>query len=173
MLFSASSLCTAAHARQEHVIPAVADSPTAQALVEQARAQASSNAAEAARLARRLLDEFGDRIVSTGNPDDGNFISVGLDVESLLLQSPDVLARFLRSESDEAARMLAERGPAVTVARRLLTPAGLSASLILAEDALRRGQFDAAVVALDRAAQHPLLVVPIDGNVQLVRQRAA
>ena len=173
VLFSASSLCTAAHARQEHVIPAVADSPTAQALVEQARAQASSNAAEAARLARRLLDEFGDRIVSTGNPDDGNFISVGLDVESLLLQSPDVLARFLRSESDEAARMLAERGPAVTVARRLLTPAGLSASLILAEDALRRGQFDAAVVALDRAAQHPLLVVPIDGNVQLVRQRAA
>ncbi len=145
----------AAGPSQESVIPAVADSPTAQSLMEQARAQGSANPAEAAHIARRLLDEFGDRIVQVGNPDEGRFLSVAEEVESLLRGAPEVLAKFLRSESDEADRVLRTEGPAAIASRRRWTPAGCLASLLLAQVAMREGQFDAAVVLLERIRLHP------------------
>ncbi len=148
---------TVASPHQDSVIPAVADSPTAQSLMEQARAQSVANPAEAAHLARRLLDEFGDRIVQVGPAEDGHFNSVAEEVESMLLSAPDVLAKFLRSESDAAERLLVERGPASIASRRRWTPAGLTASLLLAQSAMRSGQFDAVVALLERVQRHPML----------------
>ena len=48
----------AAAPQQQEVVPSIADSPTAQTLFDDARAQAAPNPAEAAGMARRLLDEY-------------------------------------------------------------------------------------------------------------------
>ena len=62
---------------QQMVTPAIADSPTAQTLMGDLQAQARENPAESARIARRLLDEYGDRVVRVGVETDELFRSVG------------------------------------------------------------------------------------------------
>lgn len=136
-------------------MPAIADSPTAQALFEDARAQSGPNPLEAARIARRLLDEYRLRVVQVGPEQDGSFASVADEVERLLRASPEVLARFRDLESRAAERMLSEEGPATTAARRRLTPAGLRATLALAESAILRDRPEAALAALARIEGHP------------------
>lgn len=153
-----------AHAQQV-VIPAIADSPTAQTLIGDLRAQARENPAESARIARRLLDEYGDRMVRVGVETDELFRSVAAETERFLLETPPVLARFRELESRNADRMLREDGPAGTAARRRLTPAGLRASLLLAEDALRADRALEARGILARVAGHPDLA----GEEALVR----
>ncbi|MSR40311.1 MAG: hypothetical protein EXS10_00185 [Phycisphaerales bacterium] len=157
---------------QESVLPAVADSPTAQSLVEQMRAQSIVNPAEAAHIARRLLDEFGARIVQVGDAEEGRFVSVAEEVETLLLAVPEVMSRFLRSESEEADRLLAQDGPQSIAARRRWTSAGLTASLLLAQDALRAGQFARAVVVLERVRKHPMLTDDATQSSDVVGRRA-
>ena len=145
---------TPAFARQS-VLPAIADSPTAQSLFEDALAQAKGNPVEAARLARRLLDEYGDRVLRVGEEQDGMFRSVGDEAERFLQANPDVLARFRESESRAAETMLATEGAAATAARRRLTRAGLQATLEVAEELLLADRAAEALAEVDRIRSHP------------------
>jgi len=145
---------TPAFARQS-VLPAIADSPTAQSLFEDALAQAKGNPVEAARLARRLLDEYGDRVIRVGEEQDGMFRSVGDEAERFLQANPDVLARFRESESRAAETMLATEGAAATAARRRLTRAGLQATLEVAEELLLADRAPEALAEVDRIRSHP------------------
>lgn len=144
-----------ASAQQQSTTPAISDSPTAQTLFDDVRSQARENPAESARLARRLLDEYGNRVVRVGAEGDDLFNSVAEETERFLLATPAVLERFRDMESRVAERMLREEGPSVTAARRRLTPAGLAASLTLAERALRTDQPAEAVAILAQVAGHP------------------
>ncbi|MFZ4749213.1 MAG: PQQ-binding-like beta-propeller repeat protein [Phycisphaerales bacterium] len=145
----------APHPQQQTTTPAISDSPTAQTLFDDVRTQSRENPAESARLARRLLDEYGNRVVRVGAESEDLFNSVSEETERFLLANPAVLERFRDMESRAAERMLREEGPAVTAARRRLTPAGLSASLALAERALRADQPAEAVAILGQVASHP------------------
>lgn len=151
-------LCATTASAQQTTTPAISDSPTAQTLFDDIRSQARENPGESARLARRLLDEYGNRVVRIGVASDDLFNSVAAQTERFLLANPIVLARFRDMESRAAERMLREDGPAATAARRRLTPAGLSASLMLAEDALRADRPLEAITLLDEVAQHPDLL---------------
>lgn len=143
-----------AHARQD-TVPAIADSPTAQALYEDALAQRADNPAEAARLARRLLDEYRGKVLRVGPESDGLFVSVADETERYLLANPAALDRFRENESRAAERMLSEDGAEATAARRRLTRAGLMASLALAERALAADRPAETRAILARVAQHP------------------
>ena len=142
---------------QQSAVPAIADSPTALALLEDARAQAADNPAEAARLVRRLLDEYADRVVPVEVRDDGEglFASAADEAERFLRANPEVLARFRAAEARAAERMLAEAGPGETARRSRLTRAGLDATLVLAELALLADRPEEARANLARLDDHP------------------
>ncbi len=143
---------------QQSTMPAIADSPTAQALFEEALAQAAENPAESARIARRLLDEYGTKVIRIGDASDGLFASVADETERMLLATPSVLTRFREAQSRDAQRMLEELGPLVTAARRRLTPAGLVATILVAQRALHSDRPAEAVAALSRVSAHPDLL---------------
>ncbi|MFM1823117.1 MAG: hypothetical protein RI967_1383 [Planctomycetota bacterium] len=160
---------------QQTAVPAIADSPTALALLEDARAQAADNPAEAARLVRRLLDEYADRVVPVEVRDDGEglFASAADEAERFLHANPEVLARFRTAEARAAERLLAEAGPGETARRRRLTRAGLDATILLAELALLADRPEEARMQLARLDAHPdrdAAVVAIDA---LLGQAAA
>ena len=144
-----------AHAQQQSTTPSIADSPTAQTLFGDIRAQAKENPAESARIARRLLDEYGNRVIKVGAETDDLFTSVSGETERFLLENPAILARFRDMESRAAERMLVDDGPVETAVRRRLTAAGLSATLMLAERAVRADQPREAIALLDKVARHP------------------
>lgn len=162
MLVVSGAACFAgkvAEARQS-TLPAIADSPTAQALFDDARAQSKDNPAEAARLARRLLDEYGEKVLRVGLESEGRFVSVADETERFLLASPEVLARFREMESRAAELMLADvtradAGVYATAARRRLTRAGLVATLRLAEQLVQADRAEAALSMISRVSRHP------------------
>ena len=140
---------------QQEVLPAIADSSTAQTLLDDLRAQAAQNPAEAARLARRLLDEYAGRVAKVDPAGDELFASVGDLVERFLLEQPPVLALFRSDESRAAERMLAEQGAEATASRRRWTPAGLKATITLAERALTSDRAEESLALLRRVERHP------------------
>jgi outer membrane protein assembly factor BamB len=142
-------------ASAQETVPAIADSPTAQTLFEDAVSQAAANPAEAARLVRRLLDEYRGQVLRVARDPDERFASVADEAERLLLANPEVLARFRASEGRAAERLLESEGARATAATRRLTRAGLVASLALAERALLRDAPDEARAILARVASHP------------------
>jgi len=136
-------------------MPAIADSPTAQVLFDDLGMQAPENPAAAAKLARRLLDEYGSRVIRAAAGNEELFVSVADATERFLVAHPEVLARFRELESRGAERMLLEEGAQAAASRRRLTPSGLRASLRLAEDALRSDRPLEAIAELGRLAGHP------------------
>lgn len=140
---------------QQTTEAAVADSPTARALLEDLNAQAKENPNEAARLARRLLDEYGDVLVRTGEAREELFRSAADAVEDRLLSDPTLLERFRDLERRNAQAMLLERGAEETARRRRLTEAGLDASLEIIEKQLIEDRAEEALAALGRLAKHP------------------
>ncbi len=142
-------------ASAQETVPAIADSPTAQTLFDDAVSQAAGNPAEAARLVRRLLDEYRGQVLRVARDPDERFASVADEAERLLLANPEVLARFRAAEGRAAERLLESEGARATAASRRLTRAGLVASLALAERALLRDAPDEARAILSRVASHP------------------
>lgn len=141
---------------QETAVPTVDDAPSAALLLVQASDQAAANPREAVRLLRTVLDDWGTRPIAT--PDDPNlFVSAGRQAEALLLGNAALLEAFRREENVAAQALLAEGSLEQLVATRLVTDAGLEAALRLAQSALSRGNFNAAVSVLTRAAPHPTL----------------
>ena len=89
-------------ASAQETVPAIADSPTAQTLFDDAVSQAVGNPAEAARLVRRLLDEYRGQVLRVARDPDERFASVADEAERLLLANPEVLARFRAAEGRAA-----------------------------------------------------------------------
>jgi outer membrane protein assembly factor BamB len=145
----------AAAPQQQEVVPSIADSPTAQTLFDDARAQAAANPAEAARLARRLLDEYSARVARADPETQDLFASVADLTDRFLLEHPAVLERFRDSESRAAERLLADEGADVVATRRRWTRAGLVATLTLAERALIADRAEESLALLRRVDRHP------------------
>ena len=117
-LMAGAALALGATVRaQELATVAVDDSPTATQLRAQARDQAGANAAESARLIRRVLGEFGRKLVPL--PDDPDrFMDARACAEQLLRANPEVLRRWRAIESAEARRQLDAGGAEGTVEER-------------------------------------------------------
>ncbi len=141
----------------------VYDSPLAWQLLQQAFDQARENPSEAARIAQRLLDDFGDRLIPAeqaigegpASADEGAFEGVALRVERFLRTHPSVLARYRQMEEAEAVRLRAQGGARAIAHTRSLTRAGLEANLELAEAELHRARFGEALARLRRLEGHP------------------
>lgn len=154
-LMAGAALALGATVRaQELATVAVDDSPTATQLLAQARDQAGANAAESARLIRRVLGEFGRKLVPL--PDDPDrFMDARACAEQLLRANPEVLRRWRAIESAEARRQLDAGGAEGTVEERFLTPAGLDAQLALAQEELSHARFAKALQRIDSLRGHP------------------
>ena len=142
-------------AAQESVAVMVDDSPTASQLCERMLEHRADNLAESARIAARLLDEFGERLVPARGGDGDLFRSVREEVERALRDQPDLAARFRERESTAAQGMLDEGDLEVVFRTRLWTPAGLEAALRLAQLDAERGLGERSLRRLDRIAGHP------------------
>jgi len=157
---------TVSSARAQDTSPVtVPDSPLAWQLFQQATDQARDNPAEAARLAQRLLDGFGDRLVPAdqgAGPDSGDRLEGVVDrVERFLKIHPVALERYRQIEGPEAARLLAA-GETERVARAYaLTHAGLTAHLQLAEHDMQSARFARGLARLRRMEGHPDLIASV------------
>ncbi|HYE02350.1 MAG TPA: PQQ-binding-like beta-propeller repeat protein [Phycisphaerales bacterium] len=133
----------------------VDDSPiAAQALLGIGPQITTGNLAGAVRDLHKLLTEEGDR-VTPSEIDPALSISVRQRVHEVLLAHPPLLEHYRRSmqpAADEALRA----GDAARVERDyLLTEAGFTAALTLAQEHLDRGRFDAAALTLRQLERHP------------------
>lgn len=145
----------AATARQETVAVMVDESPTASQLAERMLDQRAANVGESARIARRLLAEFGDRLVPDPESGEGAFRSARAAVEAALAAHPDLLARYRELAEAEAASRL-EQGDLDGLFREaIFTAAGLEAALRLAQIDVERGLGGPALRRLERIAAHP------------------
>ncbi len=133
----------------------VDDSTAAADAIAQARARlAAGDATEAVRLLQEVLEAEGDRLL----PSDGDqdlFVTVRRRIHSEILDRPELLTRH-RALFGAAAEARLNTGDEAGVARSyFLTPAGLDATIRLAERRLEAAQFDAAWRTLEPAVSHP------------------
>jgi outer membrane protein assembly factor BamB len=126
---------------------------------------------EAARVAQQLLDSEGDKVVEVvgaiGAPAIGKalekpgvvtedrFLPVRREVHELLLSLPKLLERYRSIEGPRADRVM-ESGDWHEVERtRLMTRAGLTAALRLAQNELEAARFESARLSLTQLEKHP------------------
>lgn len=140
---------------QDSVAVMVDESPTASQLAGRMLEQRAANVGESARIAMRLLAEFGDRLVPDPERGEGAFRSVRAAVEAALAAHPELLDRY-RELSETDAEELLEAGELERLHREaLFTAAGLEAALRLAQLDVERGLGGQAVRRLSRVALHP------------------
>lgn len=133
------------------------DSPEAAQWFDRAEDQIrAGNSAEALRLYQRLLDQFPSRLLPAVGPE-RDFVSVRLAVQEAIAGQPDLLAGYVALSEPVARRMLDEGRRHEVYLTRFLTPAGLEASLDLAETLLLRARFDSAGDVLGQCEPHPSL----------------
>ncbi|MFN0132626.1 MAG: PQQ-binding-like beta-propeller repeat protein [Phycisphaerales bacterium] len=131
------------------------DSATArQTLLRVGELVGGGNSPEAVRELQRLLDEQPDRVVAS-EADGAVFVSVRARVHAMLLNSAELLELYRKVEGARGQREL-DAGRHSDVERaRLLTSAGLEATLRVAQEWLEAGCFDAASRTLDQLERHP------------------
>lgn len=133
----------------------VDESPTASQLAGRMLEQQAANVGESARIAVRLLAEFGDRLVPDPDGGEGAFRSVRRAVESALAAHPDLMARYRELAEVEANEQLAAFELERVHRQALFTGAGLEATLRLAQLDVERGLGAQALGRLRRIAAHP------------------
>jgi outer membrane protein assembly factor BamB len=144
-------------AAQERATVAVDDSPTAIQLLAQASDQAAANPAESARLIRQVLADFSRKLIPVADDPD-RFTDARAVAERLLKGNGEVLKRWRALESAEALRQVESGDVESAAAQRMLTPAGLRAQLVRADEALVHAHFGHALAQLEAVAGHPDLV---------------
>ena len=145
-------------APQDTVAVMVYESPTASQLAERMLEQRAANVGESARIAARLLAEFGARLVPDPEGGEGSFRSVRRAVEAALVAAPDLLARYRELAEADADERLAAGDLERLHREALFTRAGLEATLRLAQIDLERGLGAQSLRRLERVAEHPDLV---------------
>jgi outer membrane protein assembly factor BamB len=116
--------------------------------------QASGNMVEVLRVAQRLLDEEGDRLIASATDVD-LFVSVRARVHELLVGDPALLARYRQLEGPRAEVMVSEGQLAAVERTRLLTAGGFEGAIRLARRDLEAARFDAAAIRLAQIQLHP------------------
>ena len=139
---------------QDRAVVAVDDSPSAEQLLAQAEDQAANNPGESARLANRVLVEFGSKLVRVPGELD-RFIEARTRTLAFLSAHPDVLSRYRATQAGEADRMEALGQDDLIIESRFLTPAGLRACLRQAQRCVDEVRFAAAERLVDSIATHP------------------
>ncbi len=142
-------------APQDSVAVMVDESPTASQLAGRMLEQRSANVGESARIAVRLLAEFGDRLVPDPEGGEGSFRSVRRAVESALAASPELLSRYRELAEADADELLAAGQLERLHREAVFTSAGLEATLRLAQLDVERGLGARSLRRLDRVASHP------------------
>ncbi|MFZ9692856.1 MAG: PQQ-binding-like beta-propeller repeat protein, partial [Phycisphaerales bacterium] len=150
---------------QDSVAVMVDESPTASQLAGRMLEQRAANVGESARIAARLLAEFGDRLVPDPERGEGSFRSARSAVEAALAAYPELLDRY-RELAERDAGDLLEAGELLRLHREaIFTAAGLEATLRLAQLDVECGHGARALRRLKRVAGHP----DLDGD---LRRRA-
>ncbi|MGA1399352.1 MAG: PQQ-binding-like beta-propeller repeat protein, partial [Phycisphaerales bacterium] len=147
---------------QDSVAVMVDESPTASQLADRMLEQRAANVGESARIATRLLEEFGDRLVPDPERGEGAFRSVRAAVEAALASHPELLDRYRELAETDADELL-EAGELERVHREaLFTAAGLEATLRLAQLDVESGLGAQALRRLRRVSGHP----DLDGDLR-------
>ena len=109
---------------QEQGIVVVDESPTAGLMVTQMLDQLLENPERSARLAIEILDSLGSRLVvaSAGEPD--RFVTARARVEQVLLEHPDLLARFAELQEPDVEQLVRSGSLARAVDVGWLEPRG-------------------------------------------------
>ena len=130
------------------------DSPAARESVARAIDLAAiGNLSEAAEVLQRTLDELGDSVLETEDPD--LYIPARDVVHRTLLERPELLARY-RQEHGPAAQRLLESGRIAEVeSTHFLTAAGFEATLRRAQHGLENAQFNSALRLIAQLDRHP------------------
>jgi hypothetical protein len=133
----------------------VPDSPTAEEALNRAVELSSAGGLEeAVRVLQRVLDEQGDSVTASRHDPD-LFIPLRQAVNAVLLERPELLARY-RTMQGATARALLAGGAIDDVERtRLLTEAGFDAALQHAQAFLEDARFKAAWLTIEQLDKHP------------------
>lgn len=126
----------------------------ADALLRVRELSQAGNNPEALRVLQSTLENEGERLLPSA-ADRDLYLPVRRIVHELLLSTPDLLQRYRDQEGPRAAQLLAA-GDAQSVERtRLLTPAGLDATLRLAQSDIENARFESARLYLEQLELHP------------------
>ncbi|MCE9619386.1 MAG: PQQ-like beta-propeller repeat protein [Planctomycetes bacterium] len=144
-------------ARAQESAPVTIDaSPTGAELLRRARESAAANPVESARALQEAVDRFSRKLVPWDDSTD-RYQNTADAAERFLLSNAQVRESWLREESAAAQRQL-DQGDAQQVAElRALTPAGLQAMMLLAQQALDEGRVSSARRWIDKSLRHPSL----------------
>ncbi len=151
----------------------VNDSPAALALLRQAEDQIRDNPGEAIRLFQSLLDEYPMKLVPVTEGATDQYISVRRRVLRNLRSNQSLLERYQLIATPQAIRMLESRQHERLAVTRPLTEPGLRAMLSLAQEQFESAHFDAALLWLNQALQHPACVGAPAAHAQYMRAIAA
>ncbi len=114
----------------------------------------ANNLAQAARVVQGVLDSDAERVIES--PDDaGVFVPVRDRVHAELLASAPLLARYREAEGPRAQQLLDAGELALVERTRLLTRAGLTAAVRLAQQELEAARFHSARFFLEELRDHP------------------
>lgn len=133
----------------------VDDSPRAWQLFQRAADHAPDNPSEAVRLYIELLDQYAYRLLPRSREEPDHFLSVRRRVHEAILADETLRDRFRLIASAEADRMLEARQLRDVIRTRLLTQAGLEATLRLAQHEIEQAHFQSALNLLEPAQVHP------------------
>lgn len=114
----------------------------------------AGNHSEAVRVLQRLLDESPFKLAPAGEGG-GLYVTVRRRVHDALLADEELLARYREAQDPLARTQLAAEGPHAVERSRFLTPAGLEATLRLAQVQIDSGYFEAAHLTLAQLQRHP------------------
>lgn len=143
---------------QETVAVMVDESATATQLLDRLREQRPGNLLEGARLADRVLREFTDRLVPSSEGDPDLFRAARWEVEAALRADPELATAFAETASIRASRMLDAGELEAVVRTARWTPAGLEATLRLAQLDAEAGRGRMGLRRLERLEGHPGLL---------------
>ncbi|MSR28527.1 MAG: hypothetical protein EXS03_02990 [Phycisphaerales bacterium] len=139
---------------QDRAVVAVDDSPTAEQLMSQAEDHAANNPTESARLASKVLVEFGRKLVHVPGQAD-RFIDGRTRAHAFLEAHHEVMTRYRAAQSGEADRLESLGLDASLVETRLFTPAGCRAAIRQAQRAVEQARFYTADRLLWAITNHP------------------
>ncbi len=109
---------------------------------------------EAVRVLQRVLDEHGGAV--TASQDDPDlFISLRRAVHDVLLERPNLLARYRTAQGAVAAARLAGGAVHEVERTRMLTEAGFEATLQRAQAFLEDARFESAWIMIEQLDRHP------------------
>ena len=115
---------------------------------------AAGNYPEALRILQNLLDNDAERVIESSR--DANLhTTVRAQVNSLLLETPELLKRYRDQEAPKAQAFVDAGDLARAETTRFLTQPGLVAAARLAQQRLDLGRFESARLTLQPILTHP------------------